>query len=88
MHMNLEKICPLLTLGLRDEIVASYLGWARKMTMPLMDLVRQVEYMHKPLVYLAHQIQQRHGHTHDATTHFNHRQFEERRKANQEVGQQ
>jgi len=39
------------------------------MTMPLMDLVRQVEYMLKPLFYLAHQIQQRHGHTHMTPQH-------------------
>ena len=39
-------------------IRASFLGWARKMTNSLFDLVRQIEYMPKLQVYLAHEIKQ------------------------------
>jgi len=42
--------------------------------------MRQVEYMPKLLVYLAHKIEQRHSHTRDTTTRSNHRHFEERPK--------
>ena len=43
-------------------IRASFLGWARKMTNSLFDLVRQIEYMPKLQVYLAHEIKQRDFH--------------------------